>query len=411
MNFQPELNYGLISMFIFFASVVAIIYVYIGYPLLAYVISKLIPWPIRQAKITPSVSVIIAAHNEEKDIAAKIENTLALDYPGERLEIIVASDCSSDRTDEIVRRYSRKRVILFRQNERFGKTMAQHKAVLVSSGDILVFSDATTMYQPNVIKKIVRNFADPTVGCVTGQLVYSDQVSSAVGQGCRSYWNYEKFIKQCENGLGSLIGVSGCLYSVRRTAQAKLAKDMIDDFVIATEIHLQGLRSVYEPEAISIEDTNNRSRDEFRMRVRIIEQTISALHRYQAILNPFKHGMFAFQMISHKVLRYTIPLWLILAIVSSAQLALSYSLFRFVLAAELAFILLALAGYLFERMNIKSGPLSLPFYFALVNVASVAAFLKFIKGHNHVVWEPIRESNLPSRSNNIVSHAQSTARS
>ncbi|MBK9707770.1 MAG: glycosyltransferase [Acidobacteria bacterium] len=203
MNFQPELNYGLISMFIFFASVVAIIYAYIGYPLVAYVISKLIPWPIRQAKMTPSVSVIIAAHNEEKDIAAKIENTLALDYPGERLEIIVASDCSSDRTDEIVRRYSRKRVILFRQNERFGKTMAQHKAVLVSSGDILVFSDATTMYQPNVIKKIVRNFADPTVGCVTGQLVYSDQVSSAVGQGCRSYWNYEKFIKQCENGLGS----------------------------------------------------------------------------------------------------------------------------------------------------------------------------------------------------------------
>ena len=392
MDIQQVMDFRLVVICLFAVSVLAIVFAYLGYPLLAFVLSRVIPWPTHKADMTPSVSVIIAAYNEEKDIAAKIENALVLDYPKDKLEIIVASDCSTDGTDRIVRRYAEKGVILHRQPERFGKTMAQHQAVTASSGDILVFSDATTMYRPDVIRKIVRNFADPTVGCVSGQLVYVDQASTtSVGQGCRSYWSYEKFIKQCENRLGSLIGVSGCLYAVRRTAQSRLAKDMIDDFVIATEIHLQGLRSVYEPEAISTEETNNRSRDEFRMRVRIIEQTINALFRYQEILNPFKHGMFAFQMICHKVLRSMVPVWLALAFASSLVLAGDYGFFQLALGLQAALYAGAFGGYLAERMNIKLGPLAIPFYFVLVNAASLVAYLKFLKGQNHVVWEPIRD--------------------
>lgn len=392
MDIQPVTVFRLVEIGLFAISVFAIAFAYLGYPLLAFVLSRVIPWPTHKADITPSVSLIIAAYNEEKDIAAKIENSLALDYPKDKLEIIVASDCSTDGTDRIVRHYARKGVILHRQAERFGKTMAQHKAVMASSGDILVFSDATTMYQPDVIRKIVRNFADPTVGCVAGQLVYVDQASTtSVGAGCRSYWNYEKFIKQSENLLGSLIGVSGCLYAVRRTAQARLAKDMIDDFVIATEIHLQGLRSVYEPEAVAVEETNNRSRDEFRMRVRIIEQTINALNRYQEVLNPFKHGMFALQMICHKVLRYTVPVWLALALTSSLMLAGDFGFFKLALGLQAALYTGALGGYLAERMNLRLGPLALPFYFVLVNAALLVAYLKFLKGQNHVVWEPIRD--------------------
>src|SRR5262244_240716 len=313
---QLHITEALIAQVVFIAAMAMMAFIYAGYPALMFVISLMFKRPVRRDDITPRVSVIIAAYNEERDIAAKLQNTLALDYPRDRMEIIVASDCSTDRTDEIVRGFSAQGVILYRQPERFGKTVAQNRAVEISSGEILVFSDATTMYEPDAIRKIVRDFADPEVGCVAGQLIYVDASSSAVGKGCRSYWGYEKFLKRCESEVGTLVGVSGCLYAVRRICHARLANDMIDDFVIATEIHLQDLRTVYDPEAIALEDTNHRAKDEFRMRVRVIKQTMSALDRYRDVLNPFRHKMFAFQMIAHKALRYAVPFLLIAALVA-----------------------------------------------------------------------------------------------
>ncbi len=392
---QPMITQELILQIIFLISVLVIGFIYLGYPVLAYLISRFLAKPARKMNYTPSVSIIIAAYNEEKDIAAKIVNTLALDYPREKFEVIVASDCSSDRTDEIVSGFADQGVILYRQPVRHGKTMAQHRAVQVSTGDILIFSDATTMYEKDVLQKIVRGFADPEVGCVSGQLVYVDRATTAVGKGCRSYWSYEKFIKQCESQIGSLIGVSGCLYAVRRTSQTRLSKDMIDDFVIATEIHLQGLRTIYEPEAISAEDTNHRGRDEFRMRVRVIEQTMNAIYRYRHVLNPFKHGMYAFQMLCHKVMRYTVPLWLVILFATTVVLMWESDWFATFFLVQVAFYAVALFGFLGERLKIKLGPLSIPYYFALVNLASVVAFLKFMRGEKHVTWEPIRDQRKP----------------
>jgi len=207
---QPQITEALITQAVFIAVMAMMAFIYAGYPALMFAISLMFRRPVRRDDITPRVSVIIAAYNEERDIAAKLKNTLALDYPRERMEIIVASDCSTDRTDEIVRSFGAQGVILYRQPERFGKTIAQNRAVEVSSGEILVFSDATTMYEPDAIRKIVRSFADPEVGCVAGQLIYMDASSSAVGKGCRSYWGYEKFLKRCESRIGTLIGTS-CL--------------------------------------------------------------------------------------------------------------------------------------------------------------------------------------------------------
>jgi cellulose synthase/poly-beta-1,6-N-acetylglucosamine synthase-like glycosyltransferase len=150
----------------FFASIALIAYVYVGYPLMAFLLSNLFTRPVRRSEIAPRVSVIIAARNEEQAIGAKIENTLALDYPEDKIEVVVASDCSTDRTNEIVAGYAQRGVILFKQTERHGKTVAQFRAVSASSGEILVFSDATTMYRPDALRKIIRNFADPEVGCV-----------------------------------------------------------------------------------------------------------------------------------------------------------------------------------------------------------------------------------------------------
>lgn len=381
----------MIAEIIFISSLILVAYTYVGYPALIFALSRIFGRPAMQARITPKVSLIIAAYNEERDIASKIENSLALDYPKEKLEIIVASDCSTDRTDEIVRQYTDRNVILHRQPERLGKSVAQNSAMKISTGEILVFSDATTMYERDVLRMIVRNFADPEVGCVAGNLVYVDRISTAVGKGCRSYWGYEKFLKKCESQMGSLIGVSGCLYAVRRSNYARIAHDMSSDFVIATEIHLQGLRTVYDEEAVSLEETNERSKDEFRMRVRVIEQTMSAMDRYSEVLNPLRHGMYAFQMISHKLLRYAVPLFLIAAFTSNLFLINGSTIYRLSFLCQGIFYLTALAGLIGERMNLKLGPLAIPYYFVLANTASLIAFLKYARGEAHIVWEPLRD--------------------
>jgi cellulose synthase/poly-beta-1,6-N-acetylglucosamine synthase-like glycosyltransferase len=383
---------------IFLASLALIAYAYVGYPILVFALSRLFGRRVRRFDITPKISVIIAAYNEERDIAEKIDNTLALEYPREKIEIIVASDCSTDRTDEIVRGYARHGVILHRQPRRLGKTVTQNIAMRVSTGDILVFSDATTMYEPDALRKIVRSFADPEVGCVSGQLVYIDHSATAVGQGCRSYWGYEKLLKQCESRLGSLIGVSGCLYAVRRTAYVQLAQDMSSDFVIVTEIHLQGLRAVYDSEAVSTEDTNKRGRDEFRMRVRVIEQTMSALYRYREVLNPRTHGMFAFQIISHKLLRYAVAPLLIIAFALNALLFFVFGDYGLIFACQAAIYCAGLFGWACDQAGIKLGPVALPYYFILANAASLVAFVKFLRGEAHIVWEPIREADLSGHS-------------
>lgn len=377
---------------IFMAAIFLIAYAYCGYPLTVCALSRLFPRPVRRAGITPKVSMIIAAHNEERDIAAKLENTLALDYPAGRLEIIVASDCSTDRTDEIVQGYAGRGVLLYRQSEHYGKTVTQRRAVKLATGEILVFCDATTRNAPDALRKLVRAFADPEVGCVAGQLVYVDDDATAVGQGCQSYWNYEKFIKACESRLGSLIGVSGCLYAVRRSHFAELTQDLIDDFVIATEMHLSGLRTVYEAEAVAAESTNRRGRDEFRMRVRVIEQTLTALHRYRAVLNPWRHGLFAFQLLGHKALRYSVPPLLVVALASNALLVGRAEIFQYAFLAQAALYGAALAGWIATRFKLRVGPLALPYYFVLANTASLIATLKFLGGGSRVVWTPIRDA-------------------
>lgn len=378
---------------IFLVAIFLIAYAYCGYPLTVYVLGWLFPRPVRRAEITPKVSMVIAAYNEERDIATKLENTLALDYPANRLEVIVASDCSTDRTDEIVQGYAGRGVMLYRQAEHYGKTVAQRRAVKLASGEILVFCDATTRNAPDALRKLVRAFADPEVGCVAGQLVYVDDDATAVGQGCQSYWNYEKFIKNCESRLGSLIGVSGCLYAVRRSHFAQLTQDLIDDFVIATEMRLRGLRTVYEPEAVAAENTNKRGRDEFRMRVRVIEQTLTALHRYRAVLNPWRHSLFAFQMLGHKVLRYCVPLLLLVALASNALLVGRAEIYQYIFLAQAALYIAALAGWITDRLKLRVGPLALPYYFVLANTASLIGTLKFLSGGGHVVWTPVREAD------------------
>jgi cellulose synthase/poly-beta-1,6-N-acetylglucosamine synthase-like glycosyltransferase len=372
-------------------SLILLVYIYAGYPLLVLVLSAFSTRTIRKRDITPKITFIIAARNEERVIRAKLDNTLALDYPRDKIEVIVASDCSTDRTDEIVREFSARGVRLHRQSKRLGKTMAQNAAAAISQGDILVFSDAPTIYSTDALRKIVRNFADPEVGCVTGQLVYKDLRSSGVGKGCRSYWNYEKLLRTAESRLGLMLGVTGCISAVRRSCYAKLPRDLSSDFVIALEMHLLERRTVYEPDAVAIDFTNSRSGDEMQMRVRVVEQTLAALSHYSSLLNPLKHGMFAFLMVSHKLLRYTAPIYLVAALVSALCLTNAGPLFRDILVVQLVCYVAALAGWIADLLGKDPGPTAYPYYFALANTASVRGFLKFALGEDYITWEPVRE--------------------
>lgn len=375
---------------IFALSAVALFYTYAGYPLLLAVASTLRPKRVRRDKFEPTVTIIITAYNEERALAAKLENTLALDYPRELLEIIVASDCSNDRTDEIVREFSAQGVRLCRQPERLGKTAAQNAAVEKARGEIIIFSDATSHYQPNVIATMMPNFADAAVGCVAGRLVYVDPADSRVGRGARSYWSYETFLKKHESRAGSLIGASGCLYAVRKSAYVPLYHEACSDFIIATKMVEQRLRAIYEPDAVCTEETNRRSDAEMKMRVRVIAQTFTDLWRHRAMLNPFRSGFYAVQLLSHKVMRYLVPFFLIALFAASAILAPASFAYRVLFAAQLFGYACALFAWLLEKVGIRSRLLALPQYFVLANVASLIACYQFIRGERYASWEPIR---------------------
>ena len=384
-----------LSEIVFWLSAAALFYTYAGYPLLLAVVSTIFPRRIRRADFEPKVSVIITAYNEEIDLAAKLENTLALDYPRNLLEIIVASDCSNDRTDQIALEFAARGVRLHRQPERRGKTAAQNAAVEVARGEIILFSDATSLYQNGVVSAMMPNFADPGVGCVAGRLIYVDPSESRVGRGARSYWNYETFLKTHESRACSLIGASGCLYAVRKSAYVQLYDDACSDFIIATKMVEQGLRAVYEPQAVCREETNRRADKELKMRVRVIAQTLNDLWRHRAMLNPFRTGFYAVQLLSHKVMRYMVPFFLIAILAASAALAPSSLGYRVLLLAQLLGYVAALVAELLERAQVHHRLLAMPQYFVLANLASLIALYQLLRGERYAQWETIRESRPP----------------
>lgn len=383
----------LIAQIIFWGSAAALVYVYAGYPLLVYLVSRVFPKNVERAACEPKVTVLITAYNEENAIRRKLENTFAIDYPPEKLEILVASDGSTDRTDELVREFAARGVRLFRQEGRVGKTVTQNNAVERAAGEIILFSDATTEYRPDVLRAILPNFADAGVGCVAGRLIYVDDSASNVGQGAQKYWSYETFLKESESRACSLIGASGCLYAVRKSAYRPMYAEACSDFLICAVLYEQGLRSVYEPRAVCTEDTNRQTGKELRMRVRVISQTFTDLWRNRRMMNPLRRGFFAVELVSHKVLRYAVPLFLLLIFASNAVLAAGSLFFGLSFLAQLGFYLLALGGLAVEKTGAKIGVFAIPHYFVLANLASALGFYKFLRGERYAAWEPIREKN------------------
>ena len=377
---------------IFWVAVFLLAYVCFGYLFLLCLLSLF-----RQSRVRtdetyqPTVSLIIAAYNEEAVIGEKIENTLKLDYPKDKLEIIVFSDASTDRTDEIVKSYAEQGVELLRIEGRKGKTTCQNEAVKIASGEIIVFSDANSMYEPKAIKKLVRHFADESVGCVSGELRYRGGENSAGGE--LTYWRYEQILKKLESRTFSLIGANGAIYAVRKVLYEPLRADAISDFVELLKIVQKGYRVIYEPEAVAWEDTAAQPAKEFQRRVRIVTRSAcSLLHdgSLLRLLNPFRYGIFAVKLWSHKVLRWLSGLFLLSIFTLNIPLLGQGVVYIITMAGQGVSYLLAAWGFVSEALLNRRSP-KLPhiaYYFCLSCWAMLKGLYNGLRGRTTVAWQP-----------------------
>lgn len=370
----------------------AILYAYFGYFLIAALLGLFVRKKVVKDDILPSVTLMIAAYNEENDIAAKIENSLALDYPNELLEIVVVSDASSDRTDDIVLSYANKGVKLFRVEGRVGKTQARNIALKHIGSDIVLFSDATTEYRKDLARKMVRNFADPGVGMVTGQLRYKAKDHSETGLGQKLFWLYESRIKKAQTEMGTLTGSVGCASAFRRKAYTELPPHIIEDFTEPLMFILKGYRVVYEEEAVCHEYATEKNAQEWTMRVRVIRGGLAGLMYARQLLNPFKHPAACFQLFSHKLLRWLCPLLAIALFAASfwGSVAEPQSPLIGLLAGQVLFYAAALFSFFYRGKGPLEKVLALARYFFIVNAAALAALYKTASSPLEPAWDTRR---------------------
>src|SRR5215813_6039602 len=379
----------IVAKIIFCASALALFYVYVGYPALLFLIAPFRKRRRPEPGYVPSISVLIAACNEESNIGQKLEQTLALDYPADKMEVLVISDGSQDRTDEIVAGFSDPRVRLLRIPDRRGKTHAQNQGVKLATGDILVFSDATTVYHQQALKYLAANYQDANVGAVSGRYQYFDpNQDSPTGLGTIAFWNYENNIKARQSRISTLTGCCGCIYSVRKSVYTELAPDVISDLVQPLQVIQQGYKVIFEDRALAYEQTTESTSEEFAMRVRVITRGMRGLLSVPGLLNPWKHPWIGFQLLSHKVLRWTVPIFLLLLLAANVVL-LNQPFFRTAFILQLSFYALAMLQAVVP-LHRRWKLLGIPLYFCTLNAAALLGVIELLRGRKHVVWQPVR---------------------
>jgi glycosyltransferase involved in cell wall biosynthesis len=373
---------------VFFLCGLSLFYIYAGYPALVFVLGLIRNRKVMKSALEPAVSILIAAYNEEKSIGATLKNKLDLDYPKDKLEIIVVSDGSTDNTDAIVSEFAGSGVMLMRQDPRAGKTAGLNKAVEAARGEILVFSDANSIFETDALRKLVANFRDPTVGYVTGKMVYASPGAGERGYGCSAYMRYENFLRIHETKAGSVVGVNGGIDAVRKELYDPMKLDQLPDFVLPLKTVAKSFRVVYEPAALLKEESLKSSSDEYRMRVRVSLRALWALYDMKKLLGPGGDTIYAWQLWSHKVLRYGAFAFMIGFYLSNWALQSAGPLYKLSFVMQNIMYLGAMASAILTKMDIDQKYLYLFKYFFLLNLASAHAFLKFLLRQKQVVWTP-----------------------
>ena len=380
------------AVILFWVSLGLLFYVYVGYPAILAALAALSRRKSTEPGYLPSVSILIAAYNEERSIQRKLRETLDLDYPPEKMEVIVLSDASSDATDSIVEACRDPRVRLLRIPERKGKTHAQNEGARIARGEILIFSDATAKYHPKAVRYLAGNYADPTVGAVSGRYLYFDpSQTSPTALGTIAFWSYENLIKVCQSRIHTITGCCGCIYSVRKAAYTELPADVISDLTQPLQVIQKGYRAVFEDRALAFEETTASTNEEFSMRVRVVTRGMRGLLTVPHLLKPWKYPWISFQLFSHKVLRWLVPCFLIGLFLSNAALV-GIPGYRYVFALQVFFYIFALFSAVVP-VHRQSRLLGIPLYFCTLNMAALLSLIEVLRGRKYVVWQTVRHQS------------------
>jgi cellulose synthase/poly-beta-1,6-N-acetylglucosamine synthase-like glycosyltransferase len=374
-----------VSEWLFWLLLLVILYTYFGYPALLFLISLLRRSPVRKGHITLPVSIIVAVHNEEKIIREKIENALSLNYPGEKLEIIVVSDFSTDSTEQIVSRFETKGVRLISLKQRKGKDYAQREGVKQAKGEILVFTDAAAFLEQNAVLNMVKNFADSKVGCVTTEdRVLSDEKGKSE-EG--SYVKYEMMLRRLESKVYSVVGLSGSFFAARRRLCEEWSSRYTSDFLLAIRAVAVGYRAIHDASSTAYYSTVLSPKHEFKRKVRTVATGLAVLIHNLHILNPVRFGFFSLEVVSHKLLRWLVPFCLLLTVLANIYALSKSEFYLFFLIVQIVFYSVAGAVYLFPSLN-KIRVFRVPSFFCLANLSVLVAWFEIMVGKTHSVWEP-----------------------
>jgi glycosyltransferase involved in cell wall biosynthesis len=372
---------------ILIGSLFLIFFAYFGYPLTLLLPGWVRGTKVKQAEFYPSITFILTVHNEAARISGKLENTLALDYPRDRLQILVASDGSTDATNEIVRTYRGRGVTLLDLPDRRGKENAQKKAIESAAGDILVFSDVATTLEARGLKQLVSSFADPTVGCVSSEDRLLGTDGRPGGEGL--YLRYEMWLRHLESRAGSLVGLSGSLFAARRDLCGDFSAELQSDFRTVLNSRKAGLRGVSDPLALGFyPDVADQTR-EWGRKVRTVVRGLTVFFRHVALLNVFRYGLFSYQLFCHKLLRWLVPFFLITAFISNMWLLDNHFIYRALMLLQLSLYSLGILGLLLPKLQTIL-LVKIPAYFVAVNASILIAWLKYLKGERIVTWTPTR---------------------
>jgi cellulose synthase/poly-beta-1,6-N-acetylglucosamine synthase-like glycosyltransferase len=381
---------------LFWFSVATIAYIYFGYPFLLknHFLGSAKTW--RRGDAQPTVSFIVAAHNEESVIEAKIENLLASDYPRERVEILIGSDGSSDGTEEIVRRFGDDGVGLISFPQHQGKSAIQNGLVAAASGEILVFTDADCMLPAQGLSHLIENFGDERIGLVTGSPRYHNELETDVTQNESLYLRYETWLRKQENDRGLLAMASGSLFALRRSLWKPLDPNWSDDFALPLQVELAGMKTVLDSRVVPLTRlTQSLPGSMFNLKVRIVSKDFKTLLAHGILLNPFRYGAIAVTLWSHKLLRWLVPYFLLATIASNIFLWRS-SFYRAALIVQMTLYAVALAGFLWRPRRIGF-PFSILTSFCLVNIASLLGTAKAFLRKTSGKWEPVRKQSSQPR--------------
>ena len=370
---------------IFFGSIFAIFYAYFGYGFSLFLIGLIRKEKAKTSLVNPEVSIIIAAHNEEERIRQKLENTLMIDYPRENLQVIVASDASTDKTHNIVRDYSLNGIELVVIPDRKGKENAQKEAISRARGDVFIFTDVATMLEPGGVKQIVSNFSDPSVGSVSS----TDRVIGKDGNpaGESFYVKYEMWLRRLESQVNTVVGLSGSFFAVRREICDDFSPDMQSDFRTVLSTVRRGYRSISDPRAIGYYQDIVEGQREFTRKVRTVVRGLTVFFKHLEFLNLFRYGLFSYQLFCHKLLRWLVPFFLCISLVANAGLVRGSLFFSIIFIVQLGFYgiaILGIAGRYFSKLL----PVKVPAYFLTVNLSILVAWWRYLTGQRMVTWTP-----------------------